>query len=701
MPLGEFLAGLAFFLAMVVAAGVTAAIVTRRRLGHLSGIQRALAVALWFTLAVLAAHLIPLALGILSRGTVVGAALGTAACVAALVRPRADRLDPPPPAAAPSGRIALLIGAAATAAVATYELAALRVDAVSPFTHIDVLSFHLPGVARWIQTGSLWQIDQLFPYNVTGNYPNSGDVLTLATVLPWHDLAFARFVQLPFLALTWLAIFALARELGARAATAALAASLVASLPATSIYVADGLPDVILLFGFSTGLLFLTRHRRTARRSDLVLAGLGLGLALGTKWYGLTIDVAAVAVWAAVTLAERRRLRPLLGDAALLGAVALAVGGIWLVRNLVESGNPIFPQRIGIGGVTLFAGTHNAAVDRAGYTVLHYATRPTVLREFVVPGLRAQLGLGGAVLGASSLAIVAGAAIGRPRRRRRGDAGADGTWVTALAALALLLAIVWALTPGSAPGREGQPQVLITVRWLVPAPLVAAAALAGAAGTLRRPVLVLAIDVLLGIAIGDALRRDPALPATALAEAAFALALIVAAAALAVDLRAREAFRAHAGAHLAVAVACPVLILLAVAARIDQVHFDRHTYAPFDPTFAWIDRHAPPGTRVGLAGEASLRGLSPILPAFGPRLGNRVEYVGPWAGNLLREYRRRRPFVRAVERGRYQLLLVGRGIVPHRDSPPQRWARAAGYREVAASHRLALFERRPGPSPPR
>lgn len=105
--------------------------------------------------------------------------------------------------------------------------------------------------------------------------------------------------------------------------------------------------------------------------------------------------------------------------------------------------------------------------------------------------------------------------------------------------------------------------------------------------------------------------------------------MIVAAAALAAHLHGGKAFRAHVGPRLGVAIACPLLILLAVAARIDQVHFDRHTYAPFDPTCAWIDHPAPPGKRVGLAGEASLRGLSPILPAFGPRLGNRVERVGP------------------------------------------------------------------------
>ena len=37
----------------------------------------------------------------------------------------------------------------------------------------------------------------------------------------------------------------------------------------------------------TAGLLFVLRFARTERRSDLVLAGLGIGLAAGTKWYAV------------------------------------------------------------------------------------------------------------------------------------------------------------------------------------------------------------------------------------------------------------------------------------------------------------------------------------------------------------------------------------------------------------------------------
>ena len=104
-------------------------------------------------------------------------------------------------------------------------------------------------------------------------------------------------------------------------------------------------------------------------------------------------------------------------------------------------------------------------------------------------------------------------------------------------------------------------------------------------------------------------------------------------------------------------------------------------------------RDAPSGRRVGLTGVWS-SGLPPILPAFGPRLGNRVAYVGPWAGHLLRQYDAPAPFARALDRGRIELLVIGLGFPqPHPSVREESWAIGAGFREVARSSRLALYSR--------
>jgi hypothetical protein len=104
-----------------------------------------------------------------------------------------------------------------------------------------------------------------------------------------------------------------------------------------------------------------------------------------------------------------------------------------------------------------------------------------------------------------------------------------------------------------------------------------------------------------------------------------------------------------------------------------------------------VIEHAPSGTRIGLAGVWDDFGISPVLPAFGPRLGNSVAYVGRDDDGMLRRYRSVREFSAALAAGRYDYLIVGRGRPGVRAITEDAWARAAGYVPVVQSERLALL----------
>lgn len=80
-------------------------------------------------------------------------------------------------------RVSTLLTAAALLA------GCLRMLATQPITDIDMLGFHLPGAARFIQTGTLWRVDQFLPGFATAQYRNDGDYLLVSAILPWRDLA--------------------------------------------------------------------------------------------------------------------------------------------------------------------------------------------------------------------------------------------------------------------------------------------------------------------------------------------------------------------------------------------------------------------------------------------------------------------------------------------------------------------------------
>ena len=724
MPLPQYVAGLAFFLATLGAVGLGARLVLLRHTAHLTGAPRVLAGALIFTAGVIVAHVVPLALGVLSRGTVLAAAVlgavvawlvpaGRAPIAASTGAHGAEaagrRLTAAGASTAGTARgsgtsastglsASTVIAVLAVASATVYELARLRGVALALPNDIDVMNFHLPGVARWVQSGSLWQIDQLFPFFVTGYYPNNGDAITLAAVLPWRMAAFARYVEVPFIALTGAAVYALARELRAPRTTAATFAAALIVLPPLADYSLEALPDVILLFAFGCGTLLLVRHARTGRRSELVLAGVGLGVAFGTKWYGVTSVAAVLATWGAMAIFVRRGVARTLREGAALVAVVLLCGGIWLVRNVVEAGNPLFPQKFRVLGTQLFPAPHNGILDRVGFTILGYLGKPHVLSHYILPGLRMRLGLSGLLFGVGVLAAIALAvrSIRAAPRRASLDHALLGVAVASVG-----VALLYAGTPGSAFGSQDRPvQFTTTLRWFVPAPVLGAAVAAAVAGRLGR--WRLAVEVLGLAAVIDGIHRGVPVPASAFGEVLAALALLGAVCWLA--WRWLDGWRpgwagggpGSAGRmRLAIALLVAVLVV-AVGGRADEQSFLGRHYDAGEPPIAWVAQRAQAGHhRIGLAGIWSVSGLSPVFPSFGPRLRNEVVYVGPVVESLLREYRSAGPFQTAVRRGRFDLLLIGRGQPELPRAPEERWARGLGFTLISQSRRLALY-RAPG-----
>jgi dolichyl-phosphate-mannose-protein mannosyltransferase len=682
MPLDDFLIGAALFGAMLAAVAITTALIVRRRLRHLDVLELGLASVVVGTAVLIGVHLLPLMLGVLARGTVL-VACALAVGLAALVRPAAgtvSRDQRPRPPAAPSSLPAWVLAAGAAAFAATAALADLGRWAGDELIGVDPLTFHLPNVARWIQTGTVWQIDQFVPLLAHGDYPHNGDVVLLSTVLPWHNDFLVRLPITFYLVVLALAVFAVARELGAARAAAVLAAAVVASLPVVGLAtIPRALPDSLMWATYTCGVLFLLRHARTRRRSDLVIAGLALAVACGTKWYGVSSVPLLIAIWlAARLLAERRARRPhavrqALADGLLVGGLAFLGTVVWLVRNLALSGNPVFPLQVKPFGITIFDAPRDVIRDQVGWTIADYAGNLHVLRQLA--GEIVQ-GLGSApVVCATGLAVVVALA-------RRGGRAPDRR-ILGLAAGAVALALLYVITPATALGLHNNPSLANSnTRYAVPALLLAVPALAWATGRLPRgPALVLQAALAVGAAFGaydgyEVQLRD-------FVRASAGLVALAAAACVLWRLRERRAV-------LAAATIATLLLGLAAANRMqDRINDGR--YRNIDPGVDAMLRAAPGGQRVALAADWTVAGLSPIWPAFGTRIDNEVVYMGHFVRGFLTPWGDERSFQAALKRGHYDVLVVGRGFYPPQPTREQRWAIDAGWRTIALTRRLRVL----------
>jgi len=463
-----------------------------------------------------------------------------------------------------------------------------------PAVGIDGTAHHLPEIIDWIhsgQTGAEVTPSEVFP---AGAYPLTHEVL-----LAWSMGLSRSFVPVALWQPAMLALLGAAgwvglRRLGVAAGVAALAILAVAVSPA----LVDGLNApkndlAALTWLVVAAALCVAAVDRPPLLAVAVLAG---GLSVGTKT--TTAPLLALVLGVALYRSWRRGARPPapLMVAALVAAVA--VGGLWYVRNLIVHGSPLWPFI-----ATPWGDAVPPAIARLEPS---FVDRPIASLDG-----RADVYVSGL---AGGLVLMAGGMLAWLLSLRRAVVIASAATVFAL--------LAWARAPFTGIADDRYIDLsLFVLRYLMPAIAVGAAALALASRVRGQRGLV-AIG-LLAVATAWSARNSrglgyPLVPSATLAGAA---ALTGAAVAFGVQ---RFAARSPGALRIAVALAAAVAPAgLAVAA---SGYVERHarTNATFaTPVIAWFT-----GLKEFRDGDAPIS-LSPqsIGPLAGDRLQHNVELL--------------------------------------------------------------------------
>lgn len=686
---GEYLTGLGFFLATVTGVLAGTALIVRSRLPHLRGADLALAYSVIATAALIAVHLVPGVLEILTREVVAVTAVIFCAASYGLSRrwpasrEAAARARESAGAEHMGGGSSRLVWWCAVAVIGAFfaeALIAVTREMAEPSGGVDTTTFHLPQVARWIQAESLWGIHQFIPLQAHANYPHNGDVIHLASVLPWRNDAFARAASWPYVAIAGLSVYALAMRLRTGRPAAALAAGMLVCIPSLILSATGGaLTDPTLIAMFGAGLLFGVRYLQEERRSDLVLAGIGLGLAFGSKWYGISSVIVVIGLWFVASLVAHRQPRTrVLRDTGILTAIIGLCGGFWLLRNWVGSGNPIFPVKLEVLGLTVFDAPADSVREQFGWNILHYAGDLDILTGPVADGFWYGWSLVG-------VALLVGLIIGASRVLIRRAKVQGEIAISALLALAVALFGVYVITPYTALGFEGNPiGVGFNARYALPALLVLCVVYAWCVAAFPHLAAALGVLGLIAALLGIEGGFEPSRAQWAAALAAAAAGVLGFEA-----LRLRNTPLPSLSRPRAAVLGALVLCAIAVAAYERQTKFNEGRYEE-DPALAWIAKNAPEGQRVGLDGEWTVTSAAPVLPSFGPRFENEVEYVGAIERGFLTPFSDARSWKDAVETEEYDFILIGR-LKAKRAEQVSKWARGADFTLIARSPNLLLL----------
>lgn len=269
------------------------------------------------------------------------------------------------PFAPPTGRIRplprWLVPAAAIAGITL--LARLLLAALAPPDGWDALGYHLPFAVRWARQGGLdlsgWPGQhRWFAWN--------GELLAAwLALLDGGRLVSAKLVQALGLPLMAAAGSSLGRRLaGARwAAACGLAA---AALPIGIIQSGMAYVDLLYAAFWTASAAASIAWARTGRVVHLLAFASAAGLALGTKstfFYLLPLAIPPAAALFRRPALRRAAVR-LWAPASLLAAIA---GAGSYARNLLLTGNPIYPIGLTLAGRRIFGGIVSAADFPAAY----------------------------------------------------------------------------------------------------------------------------------------------------------------------------------------------------------------------------------------------------------------------------------------------------------------------------------------------
>jgi hypothetical protein len=310
----------------------------------------------------------------------------------------------------------------------------------------DSLWYHMPFAAHIAQTGSVTKLLFTDPLYLNWFYPQVSELIHADGLLLLGNDFLSPLLNLGWLGLALFAAWCCGRPYGAGAPALAAVAMLISANLLFSRQPGNANNDVVAIALMVTSVAILLNARNATARGPLVVAGLAAGLALGTKLTAVP-PVLALSVGVIVIAATGSRLR---AAGAWLAGLAVG-GGLWYLRNLIVAGTP-FPF-VDLGPLSM----PEELQGREPFSIAHYLTDTGVWGRFFRPGLEERLGDLWPLL---LLAAVAGVVVWLLR---------GGRLERMLAAVAVLAAIAYVLTPLGASGPEGTPVGFrLNIRYLAP-----------------------------------------------------------------------------------------------------------------------------------------------------------------------------------------------------------------------------------------
>lgn len=256
-----------------------------------------------------------------------------------------------------------------------------------PIVEFDSLSYHMPAMAKWYQSGSFVTSEQLT--NLYNRFPYNWEVLCALFFAPFAEDFLLSFPQLIAWLIFGLSIHCMTVRCGASTTSGIAAAVLAISIPGVIEQVYAAQVDLAVGAFFLSGLYFLIVALEEQNPAAAGWALGSLGMLAGIKTSGAIYCVIAIIgslLWRLNFFVAdvRKILSSKAGKSTLaFGVIAgIVLGAFWYVRNWRQFGNPLGIVAIRLAGFEFFPGPKQAA--ELARTSLASLFDVTDLRDWII-----------------------------------------------------------------------------------------------------------------------------------------------------------------------------------------------------------------------------------------------------------------------------------------------------------------------------
>jgi len=234
----------------------------------------------------------------------------------------------------------------------------------------DDLSYHFVFPVEWLKTGNLDTPITICDDPSPPYYPINGSLFFLWLILPFKSVFMANLGQLPFFVLAFLSIYNISRKIGIPKELSFYAAGFFIIVPNVFRQIELGYVDVMIAALYLAGLNFLINLNKNFSLKTTILWAIAFGIFLGTKTSAIIYGIPLVILFALITLQHHnsKTTKKIPRAWAVFLLITIALGGFAYIRNIILTGNPIFPAEIKILGQIIFSGVMPMSSYRGQWT---------------------------------------------------------------------------------------------------------------------------------------------------------------------------------------------------------------------------------------------------------------------------------------------------------------------------------------------